>query len=102
MIHVIATIEVKPDGLAEFLDIFRANIPAVLAEDGCISYELTVDDPDSAKLDITPRDSVATVVEAWENIDALAAHLQAPHMKIYKQNTKDLVTNAKVNILKPV
>jgi quinol monooxygenase YgiN len=102
MIHVIATIEVKPNGLAEFLDIFRANIPAVLAEDGCIRYELTVDDPASAKLDITPRNSVATVVEVWESINALAAHLQAQHMKTYKQNTKDLVTNVKVNILKPV
>ena len=101
MIHVIATIEVKPEGFAEFLNIFRANIPAVLAEDGCISYELTVDDPDSTKLNITPRDSVATVVEAWESIEALTAHLQAAHMKTYKQNTKDLVTNVKVNILKP-
>ncbi len=102
MIHVIATIEVKPEGFQEFLDIFRANIPAVLAEEGCIRYELTIDDPDSTKLNKTPRDSVATVVETWENIEALTAHLQAAHMKTYKQNTKDLVTNTKVDILKPV
>ena len=87
MIHVIATIEVRPERFEEFLDIFRANIPAVCAEDGCIRYELTVDDPDNIKFDITPRDSVATVVEAWESIEALTAHLQAPHMKTYKQNT---------------
>ncbi|MCK5113347.1 MAG: antibiotic biosynthesis monooxygenase [Phycisphaerae bacterium] len=101
MIHVIATIEVKPEAFAEYLDIFRANIPTVFAEDGCIRYELTVDDPDGAQLNITPRDGVATVVEAWESIEALTAHLQAPHMKQYKQDTKDLVICTKVNILKP-
>jgi len=101
MIHVIATIEVKPERFEEFLDIFRANIPAVLAEDGCIRYELTVDDPDSSKLDITPRDNVATVVEAWESIEALTAHMQAPHMKTFFQNTEDLAISIKGAILKP-
>ena len=102
MIHVIATIEVKPDKFEEFLDIFRANIPDVLAEDGCLRYELTVDDPDSTKLDITPREGVATVVEAWESIEALTAHMQAPHMKTYFQNTKDIAISTKGTILKPV
>jgi quinol monooxygenase YgiN len=38
MIYVIATIEVAAGRRADFLAILRANVPNVLAEDGCIEY----------------------------------------------------------------
>ena len=43
MINVVATISLKPGTRDEFLKIFNANVPAVLAEDGCIEYVPTVD-----------------------------------------------------------
>jgi quinol monooxygenase YgiN len=45
MIHVIASIHIKEGRLAEFIDIFKANIPHVLKEKGCLEYEPTVDLP---------------------------------------------------------
>jgi len=43
MIHVIAIITAKPGMREQILTHFRANIPAVLAEDGCIEYGPAID-----------------------------------------------------------
>lgn len=43
MINVIATITVSQDKKADFIRIFKANVPNVLAEDGCLEYRPTVD-----------------------------------------------------------
>jgi len=43
MIHVIAVITAKPGLRAQLLDLFRANVPNVLAEDGCIEYGAAMD-----------------------------------------------------------
>ena len=45
VIHVIASIEVKDGQLAEFVDIFKSNVPNVLQEKGCIEYAPTIDVP---------------------------------------------------------
>src|SRR5687767_10417070 len=43
MIHVVAIITAKPGQRDNILEAFRANIPAVRAEDGCIEYGPTID-----------------------------------------------------------
>ena len=43
MIHVIAVITAKPGERENILAHFRANVPAVRAEKGCIEYGATVD-----------------------------------------------------------
>lgn len=43
MIHVIAIITAKPGMRDNILTQFRANVPAVLAEQGCIEYGAAVD-----------------------------------------------------------
>jgi len=42
------------------------------------------------------------VVEKWESVEALKAHLQAPHMQAYRPRVKDFVVSAKLQILQPV
>lgn len=43
MIQVIATIELKPGYLDEFVPLLKANVPRVKAEDGCLAYDPFVD-----------------------------------------------------------
>ena len=43
MIHVVAVITAKPGQRAAILEHFRANVPAVRAEEGCIEYGAAVD-----------------------------------------------------------
>ena len=45
MIHVIAVIAAKPGQREAILTHFRANVPAVRAEKGCIEYGAAVDCP---------------------------------------------------------
>ncbi len=47
MIHVIATITAKPGMRLQILEAFRANMPAVHAEKGCIEYQPAVDAEDA-------------------------------------------------------
>ena len=43
MINVIASISINEGCLSEFVEVFKANVPAVLEEVGCIEYVPTVD-----------------------------------------------------------
>ena len=44
---------------------------------------------------------MVTIVEAWESVDALRAHLKAPHMLTYREQVKDLVKEIKIQVLEP-
>ena len=100
-VFVIATIEVKPGQRAAFIEIFKANVPNVLAEDGCIGYEPVVDLETGIANQPPLRDNVMTVVEKWASLDALRAHLKAPHMDAYRAQVKDLVAGATLHIMRP-
>ena len=102
MIHVVAMITAQPGQREKVLAAFNANVPAVLAEDGCIEYSATVD----AK-DIPPsRNSVGpdtfVVVEKWTSLAALQAHAVAPHMKAYGASVKEMVATRVIHVLEPV
>ena len=98
MIHVIASITVKPGHRAEFIEIFKNNVPNVLAEAGCVEYAPAVD-VDSG-IDIQARDEhVVTVIEKWETLEALHAHLAAPHMAAFREATADLTTGVALSVL---
>ena len=98
MITVLASIYVKPGEKEKFLDIFKANVPAVCAEKGCVSYVPMVD----VDTQLPPQemdDNVVTIVEQWESIEALKAHLAAPHMLKYKDNVKNIVEKVTLKVL---
>jgi quinol monooxygenase YgiN len=103
MIHVIATIEIREGQREAFLAEFRKIIPLVRAEAGCLAYGPTVDLPATGlPLQVPPRDNVVTIVEQWESLEALQAHLQAPHMLAYRPRVKDLVVSTRLHLLQPV
>ena len=102
MIHVLATVEVVPGKREDFLKEFRKVIPDVRREIGCIEYGPTVDVPTGIPVQNPPRDNVVVIVERWESLDALKAHLVAPHMKGYRAAVKDIVKGMQVQVLQPV
>lgn len=101
MIHVIATIEVAEGRRDDLLNEFRKLAPVVRAEAGCIEYGAAVDlETDIPRQAPIRRDGL-TVIEKWESLDALKAHLAAPHMAEYRETVVDLVAGASLQILKP-
>lgn len=97
-VHVIAVITTKPGKREEVLNLFRANVPAVLAEDGCIEYGATVDCAD-AGFAAKYGDDTFVVIEKWASLDALAAHAASPHMKEYGAKTKDLLADRVIHVM---
>jgi quinol monooxygenase YgiN len=100
MIHVLATVEVVPGKREDFLKEFKKVVPDVRLEKGCIDYGPTVDMPTGMPTPV--RDDVVVIVERWESLDDLKAHLTAPHMKIYRAAVKDIVKGMQVQVLQPV
>jgi len=101
MISVIATIEVAEGRRDGFLTKFRELVPKVLAEQGCIEYGPWIDLSTSIQRQEPLREQVVMVVEKWESIEALEAHLIAPHMLEYRKSIAELVVGVKLQILQP-
>ena len=101
MIHVIAVITAKPGKRDEVLKHFRANVPAVRAEKGCIEYGAAVDADPALPIQTKYGADAFVVVEKWESIDALKAHAAAPHMAAYGAKTKELLASRVIHILSP-
>ncbi len=102
MIHVIAVITTKPGLRAQVLEHFRANVPAVLAEAGCIEYAAASDLQNGPPFQALCGGDSFMVIEKWDSLDALKAHAAAPHMVAYAAKTRDMVLNRAIHILQPV
>jgi quinol monooxygenase YgiN len=101
MIHVIATIELKPGQRDAFLAEFHRLMPLVHAEAGCIEYGPNIDVASGLSMQAPLRDNVAVILEKWESLDALKAHTQAPHMADYRVRVRDFVVSVQLQILTP-
>lgn len=99
MIHVIASIYVKEGFVSDFIAIFKSNVPAVLAEKGCLEYAPAID----LDTGLPPQEvnhNVVTIVEKWDSLEDLQAHLVAPHMVAYQGKVKDFVEKVSFKVLK--
>ncbi len=99
MIHVIATSRVKPECREAFLALLLANVPRVLAEKGCLAYTPCTD---VEGLPHAADGSAVTLVEAWESLEHLKAHFEAPHMKTFVAAVKEMRLSSSVRIVEPV
>jgi quinol monooxygenase YgiN len=98
MVNVIATVQVKEGKTQEFIKLFKTIVPLVKAEKGCIEYYPTVDLPTG----LPPQDineNVVTIIEKWESLDHLMAHLSTRHMAEHMEKEKDFVEEASIKIL---
>ena len=100
MIHVLAIITTKPGKRDEVLALFRTNMPAVHAEDGCIEYTAFVDAAGFGAL-APYGDDTLVVIEKWESAAHLKAHAKAPHTLEYQAKVKDLIERRNIHVLSP-
>ncbi len=101
MIHVIATITAKPGMREAVLREFRANMPAVHAEQGCIEYAPAVDAEGIGSFQTACGPDTFLVIEKWESAEALKAHAAAPHMAAYAARTRDMIATRVIHVLTP-
>ena len=70
-VHLLVLIEVQPGKRQQQIQAFEMLKPLVLAEQGCLQYDLFADAADENKF---------VLVEQWSNQAALDAHDQTVHM----------------------
>ena len=99
MIHVIAIITAKPGLRENVLEAFRANIPAVRAEDGCIEYGPATDAEGVGSFQTKFGVDTFVVIEKWRDLAALKAHAAAPHMAAYGAKVKDMLASRVIHVL---
>ncbi|MGD9576742.1 MAG: putative quinol monooxygenase [Syntrophorhabdus sp.] len=98
MIHVIASVKVKPGKRQDLLDLFKVNLSKVREEKGCIRYFPAVD----IATGLPPQsldENMVTVIETWESVEALKDHLGTPHMAAFFEKEKSLVEGSTIKIL---
>jgi len=100
MIHVFATVELSDGKVPDFLAEFGKLVPSVRAEKGCIEYGPAIDIASGIPIQAPVRKNTVVIVEKWSNLEALKAHLAAPHMKTYREAVKGIVRGMTVQILK--
>ena len=102
MIHVIAVLTAKPGMRDAVLKEFRANVPNVKKEQGCIEYGAAVDAEPAPPFQTRCGADTIMVVEKWDSMEALKAHAAAPHMAAYGAKVKDLLAKRVIYILSPM
>ena len=101
MIHVLAIVTAKPGQREAILAAFRANMPAVRAETGCIEYGPAVDADGVGGIQTKVGPDTFVVIEKWASIEALKAHAAAPHMAAYAAKTRELIASRVIHVLSP-
>ena len=101
MINVSASVKIKESYMSEFIEIFKANMANVLLETGCIEYVPTLDFATGFSVQEL-NSNVITIIEKWETLESLQAHLIAPHMLEYKEKVRDIVESISLKVLEKV
>ncbi len=99
MIHVIAVVTAKPGHREQVLGHFRANMPAVQAEMGCVEYEPVIDAREGGAMQEPFGEDTFVVIEKWATIDDLRAHAASSHMAAYGATVKDLLASRSIRVL---
>jgi quinol monooxygenase YgiN len=101
MLHVIATIDLKPGMREAFLKEFAVLMPKVRAEKGCLQYEPSIDVATGLAAQPTVRPDSVVVIEKWADLGALHAHMNAPHMAEYRGKVKDILVGLTLHVTQP-
>ncbi len=80
---------------------FAKLAPLVHAEEGCIEYGAAVDEPTGMSVQEMAGDDAVVVVEKWESLAALEAHLKAPHMNAWREEVGPILRGVTLQALRP-
>jgi quinol monooxygenase YgiN len=101
MICVLATIEAVEGRRDDLLALLRDLVPTVRAEKGCIEYAPMIDTPSGLPPQEPLRPNVLVMVEKWESVAALLAHLKTPHMAQFGKQSTSLRVGMRLQVLEP-
>src|SRR5512135_2075786 len=92
-------INIMEGKLSDYLRILKANVPMVRNEKGCIEYVPAGDVEIGLPAQVLDG-NVVTILERWESLEALNAHIASPLMLAYREKVKVSVDRVSVKVLK--
>jgi quinol monooxygenase YgiN len=99
-VYVLCRFDLKPDAdIADYIAKTRAVVPAVRAENGCRMYTLLEDAETSWEKPMRFGERTLWMIEKWDSIDALKAHLEAPHMKAFGPTVRGMRASGTFHVL---
>jgi quinol monooxygenase YgiN len=101
MIHVLAQVETTTGHRDDFFAEFAKVAPLVREEAGCVEYGAAIDIPADIPVQNFSGEHVVLIIEKWESIEHLKAHLVAPHMSEYRIRVRPHVQGVTLRVLEP-
>ena len=102
-VYVLCRFDLKPDAdIADYTGRTLAVVPTVRAEDGCRMYTLLKDAKTDWDKPMRFGERTMWMLEKWDSIDALKAHLDTPHMKAFGPTVRPMRTASTFHVLESV
>jgi quinol monooxygenase YgiN len=102
VIHLVVTMQIREGAMAAFLDLARDLAPVVQRELGCAEYEFTTDVQSFITTQEPVQKNRVTLLEEWESLDALQAHLATPHMKAAGPKMAALRESVSIRVMRSI
>lgn len=102
-VWVLCRFDLKPGAdREEYVAKTRAIVDTVRAEKGCCEYRLLGDAATDWEKPQRFGDRTLWMLEKWESIEALKAHLETPHMKAFGPTVRPMRANGTFHVLEDV
>ena len=102
-VWVLCRFDLKPEtSRAEYIAKTCAIVDTVRAEKGCCEYRLLGDAVTDWEKPQRFGDRTLWMLEKWESIGALKAHLETPHMKAFGPTVRPMRANGTFHVLEDV
>ena len=102
MLHILVTMMVKEGHMKEFLAVCEELRPLVLREKGCQAYDYARETASPLGIQEPIETNRITLIERWESMDALKAHMETPHMKAAGLKMKDLRSSVTARVAESI
>ena len=102
-VWVLCRFDLKPDASrADYVERTKAVLAAVRAEKGCLEYRLLGDAATDWDKPQRFGERTLWMLEKWESVAALQAHLQTPHMKAFGPTVRPMRSASTFHVLEDV
>ena len=102
-VYVLCRFDLKPDAdIADYAAKTLAVVPTVRREDGCRMYTLLKDAATDWDKPMRFGERTMWMLEQWDSIDALKAHLDTPHMKAFGPTVRPMRSSSTFHVLETV
>ena len=102
-VWVMCRFDLKPEtSRAEYIAKTRAIIDTVRAEKGCCEYRLLGDAVTDWEKPQRFGERTLWMLEKWESIESLKAHLETPHMKAFGPKVRPFRSASTFHVLEDV